>query len=323
MVSDTSAGRAPVTSPNSHTGIYAFPVSVREAHRYRRCRRSLRNPLSRAALALVACAALVSAISAQHAFGAPLDPPSNITLPAASVPSACASDPAGRQCEDAAIVDLDAARARIGLVPYLLPRDFVSLPPTVQLLVLTNLDRIAYGIEPIVGLNSSIDAAAAQGVLRDSDPVYPTGMPPDNGWSSDWAGGFQNALFAYYAWVYDDGFGSGNLDCTTPHGQGCWGHRNNIIESEDSATAAMGDAVGADGTGTNGYAIEIVGTQTPLTYQYTWAQAVAAGANSPPGATARLVATPKASSLTEDSARCQIVCVKRRKNDVREPLLHR
>ena len=152
-----------------------------------------------------------------------------------------------------------------------------------QLFVLTNLDRIAYGIEPIRGLNSGIDAAAAQGVLRASDPVYPAGMPPVNGWSSDWASGYQNALFAYFAWVYDDGFGSSNIDCTTPRGQGCWVHRNNIIEAENSATAAMGDAAGTNGT--DGYAMEIVSTQTRVTYQYTWAQAIAAGATSLSGAT--------------------------------------
>jgi hypothetical protein len=65
-------------------------------------------------------------------------------------------------------------------------------------------------------------------------------------------------------------------------------HRNNIIESENSATAAMGDAAGTNGTGTDGYAMEIVSTQTRVTYQYTWAQAVAAGASSPTGATSAL-----------------------------------
>jgi hypothetical protein len=292
MVGDTK--RIATTSPNRHNAMRALLVSLGAARRGSRCRASIRSrSFHRAIVAGVVCSSLALASGAQLAFGAsaPLDPSSNITLPATGVPSACATDPTGPQCENAAIVDLDAARTRIGLGQYLLPRDFVSLAPTTQLFILTNLDRVAYGIKPIAGLNHRLDAAAAQGVRSATDPVYPAGMPPVDGWASNWASGYQNALFAYYGWVYDDGFGSGNLSCTSPRSQGCWAHRNNIIESENSATAVMGAAAGPTGTGTDGYAMEIADPHTRLTYQYTWAQAIAAGTSPPANATVALAGT--------------------------------
>ena len=36
-------------------------------------------------------------------------------------------------------------------------------------------------------------------------------------------------LGADYAWMYNDGYGGTNLDCTTPSDPGCWGHRDNIL----------------------------------------------------------------------------------------------
>jgi len=41
--------------------------------------------------------------------------------------------------------------------------------------------------------------------------------------SANWAGGWGNPLGADYAWMYDDGPGSSNLDCRTGFSRGCWG----------------------------------------------------------------------------------------------------
>jgi hypothetical protein len=250
--------------------------------------------------------ALLLGLLAPGALGAsmPPDPAANIAIPPASLPGACATTPTGSACELAVVIDLNAARAQIGLGPYVLPAGFVSLPPTTQLFILTNLDRVAYGILPVVGLSSTIAATAAHGVLTDSDPGSPPGLLARGGWSSNWAGGFQNALLAYYDWVYNDGYGSTNLDCPTPTSAGCWGHRNDIIDAEDSGAAAMGDAVGQDAAGTSGYAMEIVGTPGMLRYTYTWSQALAAGAGGSPIATTATTrgTSTKASSLTGAAA---------------------
>ncbi len=40
--------------------------------------------------------------------------------------------------------------------------------------------------------------------------------------------------------MYDDGLGSGNLDCKKGHEQGCWGHRNNILGTFNSKSRCGG-----------------------------------------------------------------------------------
>ena len=100
-------------------------------------------------------------------------------------------------------------------------------------------------------------------------------------WTSNWAGGFANMPLAYEAWMYDDGPGSGNLDCTHGNPSGCWGHRHDVLyRFNRSGPLAMGVAQGTDPSGDPGYAMILFegdDTYHP-SYLYTWAQAVAAGA---------------------------------------------
>jgi hypothetical protein len=229
----------------------------------------------------VACLAAVLASSwggvARADGPAGQDPGSNFNI--ATVPAACAV-PNSAACVGAAIVDLDAARANLGQPPYLLPSDFTSLTPAEQGFVLADLDRVLYGLPPIPGMTAALSQDAAGGVQRDTDP-RPTD-PNFNYFTSNWAGGFYNMPLAYEAWMYDDGPGSGNLDCTTSNPSGCWGHRHDILWSFDGTNPlAMGVAVGNDPAGSAGYAM-ILGEGGPgyqPTYTYTWSQAVAAGAN--------------------------------------------
>ncbi len=114
---------------------------------------------------------------------------------------------------------LDSARRQLGLGPYDLPSNFTSLAPARQLLVLTNLDRLAYGLAPVAGLNAELDESALEGVEQLSDPLPPVELLPGNavwGFTSNWAGNFPNAPAAYYDWMYDDGYGSANAACTSP-----------------------------------------------------------------------------------------------------------
>ena len=46
---------------------------------------------------------------------------------------------------------------------------------------------------------------------------------------SNWAGGLPSVLEADFAWMYDDGPGSGNVDCRSEGSSGCWGHRHDIL----------------------------------------------------------------------------------------------
>ncbi len=234
--------------------------------------------------ALALAAVLLLGVTAS-ASAAP-NPATNI--PAGPLPHACAVAPKTSICIDAVVVALDRARAHIGLGPYLLPGDFDALPGEEQLLILANLDRLAYGLPPINGLSPALSAVAAVGVTKDADPdpsALLSGLS-SFGWSSNWAGAFGNAPEAYYAWMYYDGWGgkqTSNLDCTSPTASGCWGHRLDVLAFTQQGTLSMGAAVTRDAHGQIGYAMTLVWTPPTAnwtSFTYTWAQAQADGAGS-------------------------------------------
>jgi hypothetical protein len=209
----------------------------------------------------------------------PTDPGADIPL--GPLPRACSPAPTGSACETAAIGRLDAARAKLGLGPYRLGANFVALAPPRQLLILANLDRIAYSRTAIRGLSLTLDAIAKQGAREREDPnPWPVvvGLPGQTqiGFASNWAGGAPNAPVAYYEWMYDDGYGSGNLDCSSPSAPGCWGHRRTVLAFAKAPMLTMGAAVVPS---KSSYALTIVETSKPAwPYSYTWAQAMADGA---------------------------------------------
>jgi hypothetical protein len=230
----------------------------------------------RAAALIVFAALAVTAPALADSAGT--DPSSN--HPAPRMPNSCASAPTGADCINASVAVLNQARADLGQPAYAIPSNFVSLTPAEQGFVLANLDRILYGLAPVTGLTAALDNDAAGGVHGDADP-QPTASNY-LAWTANWAGGFSNMPLAYEAWMYDDGPGSGNLDCSSSNTAGCWGHRHDVLYKFDSAggALAMGVAQGTDPSGEAGYAMLLFGgddSYRPV-YVYTWAQAVAAGA---------------------------------------------
>jgi hypothetical protein len=187
---------------------------------------------------------------------------------------------------------LDQARAKLGQPPYTLPRNFASLDSAEQLFVLTDLDRVTNGLRPIYGLTAALDQAAAAGVQSASDPV--TTDPGAMVIASNWAGGYPNAPFAYEAWMYDDGLGSNNVDCTPADTSGCWAHRDNILLPFGSGWLAMGAAAGVGPSGIPGYAALLVESDSSYrpAFLYTWSDAVAEGAGGTAAAVSR--ARPRA-----------------------------
>jgi len=219
------------------------------------------------------------------------DPAHN--YPLGQLPLACDTAPTGTACINAGVYYLDKARQKDGLPPYALPADFPSLTPPQQMFVLANLDRVAYGLPPIPGLTAELDADALNnGVLTSQDP-FPSDMTYLNGYTANWAGAFDNAPMAYEAWVWDDGLGSGNIDCTQSDTSGCWGHRHDVLWDFAAApfdptdVVAMGAAAG-NGPDGPAYTMLLVAGFAPdptsgypgytPTYTYTWLQAVADGA---------------------------------------------
>jgi hypothetical protein len=241
----------------------------------------------------VSLLALAGAALASGAAGADgpvgTDPAQN--YPAGPMPVTCNLDGTTPGCVDAAVNYLNQARASLGQAAYGLPSNFDSLTAPQQDFVLANLDRVLYGLTPIPGITDRLGQDAEQGVANDNDP---TPSDPDViSYTSNWAGGFQNFPLAYEAWMYDDGPGSGNLDCTPADASGCWGHRHDVLWKFDPGGAlAMGVATGVDSVDRPGYAMLIVQGDSEYrpAYTYTWAQAVAAGAR-PAGTPASTIAT--------------------------------
>lgn len=219
----------------------------------------------------VLLAAIGTAIHPGQAGASTTDPSSNFS---ANPPCSTAAG-----CAQAAIGVLDQARSRLGQPSYSLPSDFPQLTPAEQAFVLTDLDRTLYGLRPIPGLTGELDQAAAAGAALDRDPVFPSTSVTEM--TSNWAGAYRDLPLAYEAWMYDDGPGGVNLDCTALNTSGCWGHRHNVLWSfSGSGPLAMGAAAVTDSRGMRSYAMLIVqgdGAYRP-DYTYTWSQAQAAGA---------------------------------------------
>jgi hypothetical protein len=206
-------------------------------------------------------------------------------IPIGALPQACDHAPDGDVCVGAVVVALDAARADIGLGAYVLPADFDSLSGPDQILILSNLDRVAYGLPPITGLSTTLASVAQSAMLTDVDPD-PTSLLGDlsvYGWTSNWAGDWANAPYAYYEWMYDDGYDgpeTSNIDCTSAAANGCWVHRRNVLAFASAGTLSLGAAVGTDASGNSSYATTLVWTPSThwTSYSFTWAQAKADGA---------------------------------------------
>ena len=251
---------------------------MRRLAAYRPAGRPARVRLWSAAV-VVACALAFAAASA-GASAYPPDPSANIAF--GPLPGACERSPRRAACEHGAIRALDAARAKLGLGRYLLPADFVSLVPARQWLILSNLDRIAYRLRPVHGLAPALDKVAKQGALAHADPdpgPLLQSLPNQQtlGFASNWAGGQQNALIAYFGWMYDDGPGGPNIDCRAAGEEGCWGHRHDILAFGQGGSLTMGAAAVPGAS----YALTIVDTaRPPWPYAYTWAQAKRDGAGS-------------------------------------------
>jgi hypothetical protein len=181
-----------------------------------------------------------------------------------------------------------AARATEGLGPMQLPSNFTSLTPAEQLFVIADVERVDRGLPPMVGLSATLNADASTGAATNSDPS-PSAVPPGMNvvaWGSNWAEN-GNPLGSNYFWMYDDGQGGGNIDCTATNTSGCWGHRDNILglsnyQAQYGGTLLMGTAEN-NGPSHQGWTsdaeIFVLATGPVPPLVYTWADAVAAGAS--------------------------------------------
>lgn len=241
-----------------------------------------------------------------------------------------AADPScsGSQCLADAVRILDEARANLGQPPYSLPTNFDQLSAVDQAFVLTNLDRKLYGLPLITGVTDELNAAAAAGVQSANDPS--TGDPSIRAYTSNWGEGYEDMALAYEDWMYDDGPGSANLDCSSLTPSGCWSHRHSVLWEFGSGPLAMG---AADGTGPDGLPSDTLilaegGSGYHPNYTYTWSEAVAAGAGSgnggssasgastAPASTAPSPTRSLAGSVTSPTPQLRIMALRVRRHSI-------
>jgi hypothetical protein len=227
-------------------------------------------------------------------------PPGN---PAANVPmnvnggpcqqTGTATPDSSAACISGDLAQINAARAQEGIGPMYLPTDYAQLSGPEQLFVVINLERVDRGLAPMTALTSDLDALAATGAGHGMDPTLPSGGVAWAG--AIWAGGYPSTLETDFAWMYDDGPGSNNLDCTSSESSGCWGHRDVILHTGHTGTLLAGadDAVGTWGPE---YAMVLTDTpDVPTKAVYQWQDAVAEGADAAPG---QLRALPAATRIS-------------------------
>lgn len=189
-------------------------------------------------------------------------------------------------CTGAVLAAINHARAAEGVRPMVLPPTFARMGPAEQLFVVINLERVDRGLPPFVGMTAAMDANAAKGADHGGDPPDPPNVLGDD---EEWSGGAVNALDADYGWMYNDGRGSGNLDCPRKGGPGCWDHRHGILDAFGTVgTMVFGAAYDAtparSGEGWSGgtsMAVTLaVQLAPPSSWVVTWAQILAGDVHS-------------------------------------------
>ncbi len=193
----------------------------------------------------------VDAIDAPAAAKSPVPvvststPPPSYRLPASVEPRASIAPSAAFEqacwvtpvvpanCDAAALADINRARAGEGYGPLPLPSNFEALSLRSQLIVAADAERTSRGL-PNLPENGNLDAMAQAGAGQGTDPSGPNGYS----WGSNIAWGDPTALAADFGWMYDDGPGSENIDCTAAGQPGCWGHRVNILSPWGGAAGA-------------------------------------------------------------------------------------
>jgi hypothetical protein len=190
-------------------------------------------------------------------------------------------------CMESEIAAIDSARAGEGVVALNWPSSMYSLSPDEQEFVLADEERVGRGLSAISGLTSGASQVATEAAQANEDPDG-FGVPGSIAYASNWAEDY-GSLGSMFDWMYNDGLGSFNLDCTTANSTGCWIHRDNILLNISSG--AMAAPAGYTWVGGTGCTTEsgvtyldacallwVLVPSSSVTYDFTWADAVAMGA---------------------------------------------
>ena len=232
-----------------------------------------------AAAALVALASIGAVANATVAAG-PSHPKHNIEAKP-DYRAACANYHSNSsECITKALAAIDRARSMEHVRPMILPDNFTKLSYAEQTFVATNLERVDRGLAPFRGITAMLNKTAKQAATANVDPApayAAVGEFVVLDYQSNWTSNF-GPLAGDYGWMYDDGYGSYNVDCASPSAPGCWGHRDIILTKYDKPGLISG--VGSDKqSGLVSIAqLFVAGKGQHPDYTYTWRQALRHGA---------------------------------------------
>ena len=185
-------------------------------------------------------------------------------------------------CITKAVAAIDNARALEHVRPMILPDNFRKLTYAEQTFVVTNLERVDRGLRPFHGITARLNNTAKQAAVSDADPAPAYGAIGEFvllDYQSNWTSNF-GPLAGDYGWMYDDGYGSYNVDCTSASSPGCWAHRDVILTTYPNKPSLI-SGVGSDKQ--NGLVsiaqLFVAGKGQHPTFTYTWRQALRHGAD--------------------------------------------
>jgi hypothetical protein len=174
------------------------------------------------------------------------------------------------------IAAINTCRAQEGVGPLKLPSNWNALTPVQQGFVLINLERVNRGLPAIVGLSGSLNGLASSGASAGNDPSFPSGNIAGGG---IWAGA-PSVLAADYMWMYADGTGGSNLDCSGSNTSACWGHRDIILWDKTAGPLVSGGGF-ASADGTDSLAYLVLSGYSTANLTFTWAGEVKYFASKP------------------------------------------
>ena len=190
--------------------------------------RAASSAMARAVLAVTAGLGSVLVVVADRTTGASASgivPPSNpsVNVPPQVMPHCTLTpvDDTSAACIDSVLHNINYARALEGLGPMVLPSDYASDSVPVQQLIIADEERGDRGLSQFSGLDPALNTVALTGAQSNADPLPPAGYQA-NGGGSNFAQDY-TPLGADFAWMYNDGYGGTNLDCTSPSAIGLLG----------------------------------------------------------------------------------------------------
>jgi hypothetical protein len=188
------------------------------------------------------------------------NPTSNVT-DSAAIETCALHGAASAACLSASVAAVDLGRAREHLPRLVLPADFVHLTVDRQLLTVVNSERSVRGLVAVAGTNATLDAAALAAARGDRDPDLASWTLDGHalsGWAANWAWGPGGVVLDDFLWVYDDGPGSPNLDCSATLRTGCWGHRHTVLAFDTGHLLLGGAAATTSRDGVHGVSVALL-----------------------------------------------------------------